>query len=168
MLASGYLENRVSIWNSKLYSHAVVSHTLKANVLNINYYTRLPGYSWGRKTSSITRKTKQWPVLATSLCLTVCSSPVSAENRIKMLKNVIEVQLFPGKDLWNSFNEALWGTLRDRQTLSTCLFVSIRFCQSNDAMERNAPNSPGSPCDLMISFELSRLLATIYSAKKYS
>ena len=76
----------------------VVPHSLKQRILYINHHTLLAGHPGGRKLYYKIRKDFYWPALAVDCYATVRKCPHCARNRIKLRKNVEQLQLFPATE----------------------------------------------------------------------
>ncbi len=97
VLAFAFNEEGLLIRTSETGPQVVIPHVLKAKVLHIHHYARLAGHPGGRKLYQTIRRSMYWPALAVDCYATSRRCSTCARNRIKLRKNVTELQLFPAK-----------------------------------------------------------------------
>ena len=97
VMAFGFNDAGLLIRKSEIGPQIVIPHVLKARVLHIHHYARLAGHPGGRKLYQTIRRYMYWPASAVDCYATVRRCPTCARNRIKLRKNVTELQLFPAE-----------------------------------------------------------------------
>ena len=127
-MAFGFDEEGVLIRKSEIGPQVVIPHALKAKVLHIHHFARLAGHPGGRKLYQTIRKSMYWPALAVDCYATARRCPTCARNRIKLRKNVGELQLFPATAPLESVAIDVLGELiRTQRGNEYLLVITDRF-----------------------------------------
>ena len=121
-------DDGILVRSSDIGVQIVAPHSLKDRILHINHHSLLAGHPGGRKLYHKIRKDFYWPALAIDCSATVRKCPQCARNRIKLRKNVTELQLFPAKEPLSSVCIDILGEfMKTKRRNEYLLVITDRF-----------------------------------------
>ena len=128
VLAFEFDDDGVLIRTAEAGPQIVVPDTLKQRVLYANHYSKLAGHPGGRKLYYRLRRHYYWPAMAVDCYATVRRCPHCARNRIKLRRNVEELQLFPATAPLESVSIDILGEfIRTRKGNVYLLVITDQF-----------------------------------------